>query len=88
MNATGTNVGPGTSTANANGIEAATTAMRAILQTEFGSADVLRLEEIDRPTIGDHEVLVQVRAAGLDRGTWHYMAGRPYLFRLMGAGLR
>jgi 2-desacetyl-2-hydroxyethyl bacteriochlorophyllide A dehydrogenase len=62
--------------------------MQAIVQSEYGSADVLRLEEIDRPTIADDEVLVRVRAAGLDRGTWHLMAGRPYVTRLMGFGLR
>ena len=62
--------------------------MRAIVQTEYGSADVLHLEEIGRPIIGDDEVLIRVHAAGLDRGTWHQMAGQPYLFRLMGIGLR
>jgi NADPH:quinone reductase-like Zn-dependent oxidoreductase len=62
--------------------------MQAIVHTEYGSADVLRFEEIDRPTIGDAEVLIRVHAAGLDRGTWHLMAGMPYLFRLMGPGLR
>jgi NADPH:quinone reductase-like Zn-dependent oxidoreductase len=62
--------------------------MQAIVQHEYGGADVLRFEEIDRPTIGDDEVLVRVHAAGLDRGTWHLMAGLPYLFRLMGPGLR
>src|SRR3954468_212845 len=62
--------------------------MRAIVQTEYGSADVLRIAEIDRQAIGDNEVLVRVRAAGLDRGTWHVMAGQPYLMRVMGYGLR
>jgi NADPH:quinone reductase-like Zn-dependent oxidoreductase len=62
--------------------------MRAIVQTEYGSAEVLRVAETDRPAIGDDEVLVRVHAAGLDRGTWHVMAGRPYLIRLMGYGLR
>ncbi|MEV8509779.1 NAD(P)-dependent alcohol dehydrogenase [Actinoplanes sp. NPDC051475] len=62
--------------------------MRAIVQDEYGSANVLRIEDIDRPTIGANEVLVHVHAAGLDRGTWHFMAGMPYLFRLMGPGLR
>ncbi len=61
--------------------------MQAIVQAEYGSADVLRVEEIDRPSIGDGEVLVRVHAAGLDRGTWHLMAGKPYLMRL-GFGLR
>ena len=62
--------------------------MRAIVQTEYGSADVLRVAEIDRPAIGTDEVLVRVHAAGLDRGTWHLMAGQAYLIRLMGYGLR
>jgi NADPH:quinone reductase-like Zn-dependent oxidoreductase len=62
--------------------------MQAIVQADYGSADVLRVEEIDRPKIGDAEVLIRVRAAGLDRGTWHMMAGKPYLMRLIGFGLR
>ncbi|MFI5898464.1 NAD(P)-dependent alcohol dehydrogenase [Actinoplanes sp. NPDC051513] len=62
--------------------------MQAIVQDRYGSADVLRVDEIDRPTIGPAEVLIHVHAAGLDRGTWHFMAGMPYLFRLMGPGLR
>ncbi len=62
--------------------------MRAIVQKDYGTADVLSVAEIDRPVIEADEVLVQVRAAGLDRGTWHLMAGLPYLLRLMGYGLR
>jgi NADPH:quinone reductase-like Zn-dependent oxidoreductase len=62
--------------------------MAAIVQTGYGTADVLRFDRIARPEIADHEVLVQVRAAGLDRGTWHLMAGRPYLMRVMGFGFR
>jgi NADPH:quinone reductase-like Zn-dependent oxidoreductase len=61
--------------------------MRAIVQKEYGTADVLRVAEIDRPVIGTNEVLVRVRAAGLDRGTWHLMAGMPYAARLA-VGLR
>ena len=61
--------------------------MRAIIQTEYGTADVLRPAEIERPTIGANDVLVEVRAAGLDRGTWHLMAGKPYAARLA-TGLR
>lgn len=56
--------------------------MQAIVQRTYGSADVLRVGELDRPTCRGNEVLVQVQAAGLDRGTWHFMAGKPYLFRL------
>ena len=61
--------------------------MRAIVQRAYGSADVLHIEEIDQPTPAPDEVLVQVVAAGLDRGTWHLMAGFPYAVRLA-TGLR
>jgi NADPH:quinone reductase-like Zn-dependent oxidoreductase len=61
--------------------------MRAIRQDGYGSADVLRSAQIARPAIGGAEVLLRVHAAGLDRGTWHLMAGRPYLVRLA-VGLR
>jgi NADPH:quinone reductase-like Zn-dependent oxidoreductase len=61
--------------------------MRAIVQAGYGSADVLHLAEIGRPAAGDGEVLLRVHAAGLDRGTWHLMAGQPYLIRLV-SGLR
>ncbi len=61
--------------------------MRAITQTAYGTADVLRPAEIARPAIEADEVLVEVRAAGLDRGTWHLMAGKPYAARLA-IGLR
>jgi NADPH:quinone reductase-like Zn-dependent oxidoreductase len=61
--------------------------MRAIVQSEYGTADVLHVAEIDRPVIEAGEVLVQVEAAGLDRGTWHLMAGLPYAARLV-VGLR
>ena len=62
--------------------------MKAIVQDVYGSADVLELRDIDRPSIGDAEVLVQVRAAGVDPGVWHLMTGEPYLVRAMGFGLR
>ncbi|MDP8970623.1 MAG: NAD(P)-dependent alcohol dehydrogenase, partial [Actinomycetota bacterium] len=62
--------------------------MQAIVQDTYGSADVLRLAELDTPDIAANEVLVRVCAAGLDRGTWHLMTGQPYLMRLMGFGLR
>jgi NADPH:quinone reductase-like Zn-dependent oxidoreductase len=61
--------------------------MRAIVQARYGSADVLHLAEIGRPATGDGEVLIRVAAAGLDRGTWHQMAGQPYLIRVV-SGLR
>jgi NADPH:quinone reductase-like Zn-dependent oxidoreductase len=64
--------------------------MKAIVQDRYGAApaDVLRLADVARPTIGDDEILVRVRAASVDRGTWHLMAGLPYPIRVAGAGLR
>jgi hypothetical protein len=60
--------------------------MKAVVQDSYGSAEVLELREIDKPVVGDDEVLVQVRAAGVDPGVWHLMTGRPYLVRVMATG--
>jgi NADPH:quinone reductase-like Zn-dependent oxidoreductase len=62
--------------------------MRAIVQDVYGSADQLRLAEVDKPVIAADEVLVQVHAAGVDRGTCHLMRGEPYLVRILGFGFR
>jgi NADPH:quinone reductase-like Zn-dependent oxidoreductase len=62
--------------------------MKAIVRDAYGSADVLELRDIDRPVVGDDEVLLRVRAAGVDQGVWHVMAGLPYPIRLAGFGLR
>ena len=62
--------------------------MKAIIHETYGSADVLRLNDVDRPEIADDEVLVRVRAAGVDRGVWHVLTGLPYPIRLAGYGLR
>jgi len=60
--------------------------MQAIVQEAYGTVDVFRYERTDRPEIADNEVLLKVHAAGLDRGTWHMMTGRPYLMRIIGFG--
>ena len=62
--------------------------MKAIVQDVYGSPDVLQLREIEKPAIGGDEVLLRVSAAGVDQGVWHLMAGRPYLVRVAGVGLR
>lgn len=61
--------------------------MQAIVQDRFGTSERLTLEMIERPTIADDEVLIEVHAAGVDRGTEHLMTGLPYLIRLAGYGM-
>ena len=58
--------------------------MRAIVQREYGSAETLEMTGI--PTVAADEVLIEVHAAGVDRGVWHLMMGVPYLIRGMGYG--
>lgn len=65
-----------------------TTTMRAIVQDRYGSAEVLSLARVALAQIAEDEVLVRVRAAGLDQGTWHMMTGQPYLLRVLGFGFR
>jgi len=62
--------------------------MRAVVQDTYGTADVLRLAEVDRPEVAANEVLIQVLAAGIDRGTEHLLTGKPYAMRVMGFGFR
>jgi len=62
--------------------------MKAIVQERYGSPDVLELREIDKPEVGDDEVLVRVRAASVHADVWHAVHGVPYVLRIMGSGLR
>src|SRR5438445_1435382 len=61
--------------------------MKAIIYHNYGSPDVLRLEEIEKPVPNDDQVLVRVRAASVNPLDWHVIEGAPYIFRLMGVGL-
>ena len=61
--------------------------MQAIFQDDYGTADVLELRTVEQPTIAADEVLIQVHAAGVDRGTAHLMTGDPWLIRIAGFGL-
>src|ERR671931_2121789 len=63
-------------------------AMRAVERDAYGSVDVLRLGEVDKPVAGDGEVLVRVHAAGVDQGVWHLMVGRSYVMPLADFGIR
>jgi NADPH:quinone reductase-like Zn-dependent oxidoreductase len=61
--------------------------MRAIVQDRYGSAAVLQAQDIDKPEIADHEVLVRVRAASIHVGDWILMTGEPFVMRFA-TGLR
>lgn len=61
--------------------------MKAIVYSAYGSPEVLRCEEFAKPTPGDDEVLIRVRAAAANPLDRHFMRGTPYLLRIM-AGLR
>jgi NADPH:quinone reductase-like Zn-dependent oxidoreductase len=61
--------------------------MKAIVQDRFGPPDVLEPRDIERPAVGDDDVLVRVRAAAVNPLDWHLMRGSPYIARLQ-AGLR
>lgn len=56
--------------------------MKAIVYTEYGSPDVLRFEDVEKPAPGDNEVLVRVHAASANPADWHLMRAEPFLARL------
>ena len=60
--------------------------MKAIVQDRYGSSDVLELADIDKPTCGDEDVLVKVKAAAVNAGDWYLMRGDPFLARPMFGG--
>ena len=61
--------------------------MKAITYSSYGSPDVLRCEELPKPTVGDDDVLIAVRAASVNPADWHFMRGTPGIAR-MAFGLR
>ena len=61
--------------------------MKAIVYHEFGSPDVLRVEEVDKPAPNDNQLLVRVRAVSVNPLDWHFMEGTPYIMRAMGVGV-
>ena len=57
--------------------------MKAIVYRNYGSPDVLKCEEIEKPTPGNDEVLIRVRAASLNPLDHHLMKGGPYIVRIL-----
>jgi NADPH:quinone reductase-like Zn-dependent oxidoreductase len=76
----------GTTLAQTPGATAASR-MKAYVYRDFGSPDVLRLEEIDKPVPNDNQLLIRVRGVSVNPLDWHYMEGTPYLGRLFEFGI-
>ena len=60
--------------------------MKAIVYTQYGPLDVLKLEEIQKPTPGDDEVLVKVHASSVNYNNPAQVRGKPFLARLWALG--
>ena len=60
--------------------------MKAIVYHEFGSPDVLRLEEVEKPVPNDNQILIKVRAVSVNPLDWHFMEGTPYIGRPLAFG--
>ncbi|GLW09738.1 NADPH:quinone reductase [Microtetraspora sp. NBRC 13810] len=61
--------------------------MKAMVREAYCAPDLLELRDVGRPAVGPDDVLVRVRAAGVDQGVWHAVTGLPYLTRLAGFGV-
>jgi len=76
-----------TSTNDCGHTAAPNTPMKAIVYCDYGLAN-LKLENIEKPTPNDDQVLVKVRAASVNPYDWHFVEGTPKIMRMMGVGLR
>ncbi|GAI21898.1 unnamed protein product, partial [marine sediment metagenome] len=61
--------------------------MKAIVYKKYGPPDVLELEEVEKPTPKDTEVLIKVRATSVNAIDLHFRSGNPFLARIMAGGL-
>ncbi len=66
----------------------AATTMRAAVQHRYAGPEHIRLESVPRPAVRPDEVLIEVHAAGVERGAWHLATGKPLVMRALGFGLR
>jgi len=62
--------------------------MKAAVHTRYGPPEVVRIEEVDKPTANEHEVLVKVHAATVNRTDCGFRAGKPFIVRFFGGLLR
>jgi NADPH:quinone reductase-like Zn-dependent oxidoreductase len=70
------------------GIGAVPTRMRAAFRDRYGPTSSVQVGDLPVPVPAAGEVLLEVHAAGVDRGVWHLMAGLPYAVRVAGFGIR
>jgi NADPH:quinone reductase-like Zn-dependent oxidoreductase len=75
-------IGHDTACVPAPALSADADTMKAIVYRCYGSPDVLEFEDVEKPGIADNEILMKVKAAGVNPLDWHYMRGSPYLMRL------
>lgn len=61
--------------------------MKAIVYTEYGTPDVLRFVEVEKPSPKDNEVLIKIHAASLNAGDHYVVKGEPFIARLMSGGI-
>jgi NADPH:quinone reductase-like Zn-dependent oxidoreductase len=66
--------------------QGATAPMKAVVYRCYGPPEVLKLEEVEKPSVADGSLLVRVHAASVNPLDWHYMRGAPYFMR-MGVGI-
>ena len=62
--------------------------MKAFVYTKYGSADVLHLQEVEKPTPKDDEVLIKVQAVSINAYDWHFLSADIFLIRLVGGFLK
>ncbi len=56
--------------------------VKAVVYERYGSPEVLELREVDRPVVGDGDVLIKVEAASVNRSDWETLTGRPFYARI------
>src|SRR5580658_10892793 len=56
--------------------------MKGIVRRCYGSPEVVRYEDLAKPTPLDNEILVKVHAASVNPLDWHYLEGKPYMVRI------
>ncbi|MBL7995764.1 NAD(P)-dependent alcohol dehydrogenase [bacterium] len=61
--------------------------MKAITYKKYGSPDVIRLEDVEKPVVKDDRVLVKIYAASLNAYDWHFLTADIFMMRLMGVGM-